>query len=195
MYRVVYWFFSNLFRLLWRFRYYGRENLPDAPYMVVGNHYGLFDPVFITGALPRKDKPRYMAKAELFRFPPMRWFMTSVGGYPVERGKSDISAVRKTIEVLKAGHNVLIFPEGTRVKKEDPANALTGCAMIACKADVPLVPVYITHRRRMLIDSIRVYIGSPFRVALLEGVSRTESYKAATFDMMARIYSMNPDKQ
>jgi 1-acyl-sn-glycerol-3-phosphate acyltransferase len=194
MYTVVYWFFTWFFKLLWRYRYTGREHLPAAPYMVVCNHYGLFDPVFVTGALPRKDKPRYMAKAELFKFPPLRWFITGVGGYPVERGKSDVGAIKKTIEMLKTGHNILMFPEGTRVKEEDPGNAHSGCAMIAYKAGVPVVPVYITRRRRMLIDSIRVFIGPAFRIELPEGVSHSEGYKLATVDMMKRVYSMSVRK-
>ncbi len=184
-------------KILFRFEITGRENLPDRPFLVTSNHYTLADPIFITSALRPKDLPRFMAKSEVFKFKPLGLFLTMCGAYPISRGGSDLSAIKKTLEILKAGRNVMIFPEGTRVKTEDASAAKTGAALIAAKAGVLVLPVYISPGRKLFISKVFLHFGEPYYVTNTEKKPTSEFYREAAEDMMSRIYKLmnNPLKR
>ena len=83
-----------------------------SPYLVLGNHIGLWDP-FITGNfLPRFT--HFVASDAAFRSPFMRFFLTRLGAIPVKKNMRDTRVIRDIIAVIRKGHNVGIFPEGVR---------------------------------------------------------------------------------
>ncbi|HQE70741.1 MAG TPA: lysophospholipid acyltransferase family protein, partial [Atopobiaceae bacterium] len=76
------------------------------------------------------------------------WFFSRVGGIPVNRGTADMKAVRRAKAALERGENILIFPEGTRIKSDDePAKIHGGFALMAQLAKAPVVPVAIVGAR------------------------------------------------
>ncbi len=78
----------------------------------------------------------------------------------VRRGKSDVGAVKTALKALKGNEKLLIFPEGTRRRREN-GDAKTGAAMLAIRTGVPIVPVYITPERS-LFPRTKVVIGEPY---------------------------------
>ena len=103
-----------LYFRLFGLRFCGRENLPEhAPYILLANHRSMGDP-FALGEVCRQGVVYFMAKEELFRNPIVRWYITKMHGFPVKRGKADLAAMRTALQVLKDGHVLGIFPEGTR---------------------------------------------------------------------------------
>ena len=134
-------------RLLCNIRVRGRENEPtrdQGAYLVIANHRTWADPIYLCAAL-RHWQPHFMAKQELFKIPLLRGLIRSLGAYPVNRGGADVGAIKRTIGMLKAGVCVGMFPQGHRYNKVDPRKTpvKTGAAMIALKAGVPILPVYI----------------------------------------------------
>ena len=104
------WSLSIAFRL----RIYGRRRLPRAGGAIVAsNHQSYLDPVFYGAALPRPID--YFARRSLFRGFFGR-FIEALNAFPVERGARDVGALRGAIERLRAGHVLLLFPEGTRTE-------------------------------------------------------------------------------
>ena len=95
----------------------GRENLPDEPVLICANHSSGWDPVLLVCALASDFPLRIMAKEQLFKIPIIGGFIRRMGAFPVDRGNSDIGAVKTSIKSLKDGFSLLIFPEGTRVKE------------------------------------------------------------------------------
>jgi 1-acyl-sn-glycerol-3-phosphate acyltransferase len=87
-----------IFRILYRFSVSGRENVPDGAALICVNHSSLADPVLVAMALKAKDRPRFMAKQELFNKFGLKQLITALGAYPVERGASDMGAIRTTLE-------------------------------------------------------------------------------------------------
>ncbi len=85
----------------------------------------------------RGFKPSFMAKNSLFKIPLVGWFMTSIGGHPVDRSKKN-SLVDQVVEVFNKKDKFImtITPEGTRsyVPKWK-----TGFYYVAHKAKVPIV--------------------------------------------------------
>lgn len=135
--------------ILWvsRVRVVGRENEPrrgDGSYLLICNHLKWYDPIWLCAAL-KHCQPHFMAKKELFRIPGLNLLLKSLGAYPVNRGGADVGAIRRTIEMLQNGKVVGMFPQGHRYNGQDPRQTpiKSGAAMIAVRAGVPVLPVYI----------------------------------------------------
>ena len=95
----------------------GTENLEDEAAILCANHSSAWDPILLVLAMPQSFNVRIMAKKQLFSIPVVGWFLRNIGVFPVDRGNSDINAVKTAITSLRDGWNLLIFPEGTRVKQ------------------------------------------------------------------------------
>lgn len=141
---VTYW----LVRILFRMRYEGLENIPaDRGYILACNHRSNFDPIFIAHKVPQQLF--YMAKAELFRFPPFGWILRSVGAFPVARGKGDTGALDGAEEIIRGGGVLGVFPEGHRSKDGIPLRPRSGVALIAAKTGAAVLPCAVCFGRRL----------------------------------------------
>ena len=154
-------------RLLFRIRRKGRKNEPrreQGPYLVCANHQTLLDVVFIAASLKRQQ-PHFMAKAELFRVPVFGWLVRKLGAFPVSRGKGDVGAVKHSIELLKSGRSVGMFPQGTRCPERNPRDCQIkfGAGLIAAHAGATVLPVHIKMKnyKWRFFRRVQVIIGEP----------------------------------
>lgn len=153
--------------LVFKIELRGQENLPkNGGILIAANHRSNWDAV-ILGAFTKR-KLNFMAKAELFRNKLAGWFFYKIGAFPVERGKGDIGAVKTALKILSAGEALLIFPEGTRTSDEKSGKAKTGAVMIASRAEVPVLPVYISGEYKWR-NKITVNFGESIIVANGDG--------------------------
>jgi len=130
-----------LFALLYRFRVYGRELVPEGAMVLVSNHQSYLDPITVGLAMTR---PVYfIAKEDLFRIPVFGWYIRQLNAFPIKRGAADRQVVKTALKHLRRGRPVLIFPEGSRQHNDGLADGFPGAAFIAYKAGVPLVPTAI----------------------------------------------------
>ena len=144
-------FFAGLFKRLLRIRITNSENEPtDKNFVVVCNHTSLLDVVVI--AIGLKGQLRFMAKKEIFKVPILNWFVKAMGAFPVDRKSGDVGAIKKTIEILKEGNSVGIFPQGTRCPYKNPRETpiKDGSGMVAHRAGVGILPVAIKTKRGKL---------------------------------------------
>jgi 1-acyl-sn-glycerol-3-phosphate acyltransferase len=138
---------SPVLHAYFRGRIYGAENVPQqGPLIVVANHASDFDPPILANCLRRPVS--FMAKEELFKVPVLAPAIRAYGAYPVKRGSADRSAIRAALQQLEQGWAVGIFLQGTRTPDGRIPAPKLGAALIAAKAQVPLMPVSIwgTHR-------------------------------------------------
>ncbi len=138
---------SPMLRLYFRGRIHGAENVPKSgPLIIVANHASDFDPPILSCAVRRPVS--YMAKEELFKVPALGQAIRLYGAYPVKRGSADRSAIREALKQLDQGWGVGIFLQGTRTSDGRIPHPKIGAALIAAKAQAPLVPVSLwgTHR-------------------------------------------------
>lgn len=172
-------------RLLWRLRVRGTENVPmNGGLIVAANHISYFDPPALGCALPRQLT--YMAKSELFRIPLFGPFIAALGAYPIERGRGDIGAIKRSVALLREGHAVAMFPEGTR-NFEGKTGAQNGAALLASLAGVPIVPAYIAGTDAVArLARITVTFGAPLVVERSQKASRDDLAKI-TDEVMGRI--------
>jgi 1-acyl-sn-glycerol-3-phosphate acyltransferase len=132
--------------LLTRTRVYGSELAPlRGGAVVVSNHIAAVDPAILVGVFPRPLV--LMSKIENARGV-LQFFMRLVGAFTVRRGKVDREALRIAEATLAAGRLLCVFPEGTR-SGAGLAEAHGGAALLAARANVPIVPVAITGTPRI----------------------------------------------
>lgn len=106
----------------------------------------MHDVIFVSTSMRRQIY--YMAKAELFNNRFVGWLIRKLGGFPVHRGKQDITAIKTSLQVLKRGDVLGIFPEGKRVKQGENVRAKTGVALFAYKTRCPVVPVGLSTKNQ-----------------------------------------------
>jgi 1-acyl-sn-glycerol-3-phosphate acyltransferase len=132
----------SLFSLVMEMRVEGLENFPHAgPVVLAANHVTNFDVFPMQFALPRPIF--FMGKAELFKNPLMDLVIRNLSGFPVNRGETDVWAMRHASRVLAHGQTLGMFPEGTRSKGRGLKVAKTGSARLAQEANCPILPMAI----------------------------------------------------
>lgn len=138
----------------------GVERFPqDENCIILANHIHALDPVTVA-RFYKVSEIHFMAKDSLFRNPFLHWLITKLHAFPVNRGATDMGAMRKAMQVVRDGHVLGIFPEGHRQTSEHVESIETGVAVIALKTNVPLVPVLITGRYSFR-GRLRVVVGDP----------------------------------
>ncbi len=123
------------------FRSEGRENIPHGPCIVAAQHQASFETyaMFLEFA-----RPIFVLKRELIYIPVIGWYMQRAGLVHIDRG-AGASAMRKMMReaqaALEAGHQVIIFPEGTRVKPGASVPYKPGIAALSTHCDAPVIPM------------------------------------------------------
>jgi len=157
--------------ILFRFDVTGQENIPkEGAFLLCGNHISVLDPIAV--AVFSKRQPRFISKAELFMFKPFGAVLRALGAFPVNRNATDMQAYRHAMGILKNGHGMLIFAQGTRMKEFE--NAKSGVAVFALKSGAPVIPVGIVGPYRFR-SKIRIKFGQPISMEEYQGQKvRTE---------------------
>ena len=155
-------FLRPFYNLFWPSKVTGEENIPDeGGFILCANHVHMRDPLFLAVRLPKRHFT-FLAKAELFKNPILGFLIGNkgLGAIPINRGHSDLGAIREALKTIANGHGLGIFPQGTRSRDNTPTPMLTGTALIAIRANVPVLPVYIDapYRRFHHVD---IRVGKP----------------------------------
>ena len=160
LYRFVYAFFSWFFGIFHPGRVSGLENVPaQGGFILCCNHCSNRDPFYLGTYIPTRTL-YFMAKIELFRFKPFAAFFRALGSFPVDRGHSDLNALRTALKLIREGHCLAIFPQGTRIKNNARTPMLEGVSILALRSGAPVIPAYIDGPYR-LFRPTRIAIGPP----------------------------------
>lgn len=137
-----------------------RENIPaKGSFICAGNHRSSIDPFLI--GLGMKRQMAFVAKDSLFRIPVIKHLLRWVNANPIDRSGSPKVVIEKTVEILRGGKPIAIFPEGTRNKGEEPLMSFKkGAALLAIEAGVPIVPVGIKNSNKTFGRKTVIY-GKP----------------------------------
>ncbi|SFL38080.1 1-acyl-sn-glycerol-3-phosphate acyltransferase [Pelosinus propionicus DSM 13327] len=168
MYSVIRVFLHYFFKIFFRCRIIGIENIPvTGGAIIASNHVSLFDPPVVGTAFTRSI--HFMAKEELFAVPFIGWFLKKLNAFPVRRATADRTAIRHAINLLENGELLGLFPEGTRSLTGKLGKPETGLAMIALKAGVPIIPTAVIGTNKVwkegqLFPRFIVKFGNPIIV-------------------------------
>ena len=189
-YRVCYHLVYAVFCIFYRLRVYGKENIPEGAAMVCANHSSMIDPFLIALAFGIKQQVHVIAKIELFRIPVISPILRKLGMISVNRKSLDTSTVKSALSYFKNEEIVVIFPEGTRISKDNVISAKTGAVKIAEHAGVPLVPLFIP-RKKPLFNAIPIVIGKSYFIEKQTKRRTMDDYTQLADNLMDRIKSLN----
>ncbi len=159
---------------LFGFRAYHVNRVPaSGAVLYVVNHQSYLDPALVAAGTIRPM--HFMARRSLF-VGPFGWLIRSLNAFPVDRGRTDLKAIREASGLLARGRCVLIFPEGTRSEDGRIAPLHSGFGMLARRTGARIQPVYVAGayrawpRQRKLPRRrpIRVLFGRPMDVSGLD---------------------------
>lgn len=154
---------TPLMKVLYRYRFTGRNNLPETgAYIICANHQSFADPVLL--GIGQKRIIRYMAKEQLFKHKFLGKLISMLGAFPVMRESHDNAQAFATADsVLESGGVLGIFPEGTRSKTGELLRMRSGAALIAAQMMVPVVPACITAKggKMKVFNTTKITYGDP----------------------------------
>lgn len=189
MYAVLYpiiWIFMRIFH---PWNPVGVENIPEGAALICGNHSTLGDPLYVVCCMGARRQTHVMAKAEIMKWPVVGFLLKKAGIIGINRGKSDMAAVKECLRVLKNGEKLLMFPEGTRVRDGESSEAHTGAAMFAARTGTPLLPVYISPKKRRFRKTTVVF-GQPYHPEFEGRKPSADDYQRIADDLLARVRAL-----
>jgi 1-acyl-sn-glycerol-3-phosphate acyltransferase len=204
---VAYWvmkvLLSPLFYLVWRIKVEGREHIPaTGPVILAPNHVTFLDSMFLPLVLRRRVT--FVAKAEYFDSWKTAWFFRAAGQIPMRRegGSASERALAAARDVLKSGHVLGIYPEGTRSPDGRLYRGHTGAARLALGCGVPIVPVGLVgtseiqppgSNRPRPFKSVTVRFGAPLDLSRFDGQAAGDpmTLRAATDELMFEIRNLS----
>jgi 1-acyl-sn-glycerol-3-phosphate acyltransferase len=139
----------GLSRALWRISYRGLEHVPGAGGLVIAaNHQTYVDPFWVGS---RVDRPvRYLAWNEAFKWPLMGRALELLGAWPIVLDRGNPTAHRRSLQWLRSGGAIMIFPEGQRAYADGEFSRFkAGAVRLALEAGVPVLPVTIRGGQRV----------------------------------------------
>lgn len=176
-YFLAWVFFRTLFRVGHCICAYGLRRVPrTGGLLLFSNHQSFYDPMLAAQALSRGV--HFMARDTLFKVPLLGWLITGLNAFAVRRASADVAAMKEAVRRLQAGHPLVVFPEGTRTRDGSLGRFHFGSVLLAQRANVPIVPVYIdgAHavwpRGRTLPrpGPIRIYYGLGLSAEAVQGM-------------------------
>jgi len=181
---------GGLVRLLAPLRNYGADRVPKEGGVVLAlNHFSWLDPPAFGACSPRTIY--YMAKIEAHRVLGLGQLSRTFGTFSVRRGESDREAVRIMREIVRDGHALGLFVEGTRQRSGVPGEAQPGAAMVALQENVPVVPAAIHGSQDWKLGTFRpvsVAWGEPMT---FEGVPKGgKGYREASAMIQEEIHRL-----
>jgi 1-acyl-sn-glycerol-3-phosphate acyltransferase len=170
----------------------------QGPLIIVTNHVNILEiPIIYTRLQPRPVTGFVSAHRWASRW--SRWLLDACEIIPLRRGEADVAAIRRGLEMLKAGYIVIISPEGTRSEHGRLQKAHPGVVLLALHSGAPLLPVvyygsehYKDNLRRLRRTDFHIAVGKPFYLNA-GGVKVTRQVRRQMIDeIMVQVSALLP---
>src|SRR5215831_901508 len=145
-----------LSRLFWRMRWQNTEQIPSTGGLIVAcNHQTYIDPFWVGSVINRPV--RFLAWDEAFSWPVVGPVMGFLGAWPLQIERGDPAAIRRSLQWVREGGVVVIFPEGARGNPDGSmVKFKAGAVRMALEAGVPILPVTIRGAHRVWPNKFRL---------------------------------------
>ena len=160
-------FLSPVFRVKTR----GQENLPNKRgFILLPKHRRWEDIPLLSLATPRHLY--YVAKYELFLNPISRWFVSSLGGIPLNRSRplESRKSLKRMLDLLEKEEGIVVFPEGTYYRSRMGPGHVGLIKMILSRSIAPFIPVGINYESKSARTLVEINFGRPVYKSSSDGV-------------------------
>lgn len=174
----------------WKVSVHGIEKIPtDKPVLFVPNHQSYGDIPILLHAL--KDfRIGFVVRETMAKLPFIKQLVdhmhcVSINVYDVRKAAQ---ALNQTIDNIKAGHSMVIFPEGRRTFSNIPEKFKNGAFKIARKTGVTIVPIYL-HNVHLAFEGNGHVLGHPhISVSVLDPIDTTDMSRSDVNTLNERVY-------
>lgn len=135
--------------------------------LIASNHITFIDPILLYCVFWRR-RLNFLATKNLYKNKIFAWMITAVGCIQVDKDDISMRSMHETIDRLKAGKAILIFPEGQVNTQGEPMKFKSGVALMAKLGNVPIQPIYIA-REPQRFARYHVVIGEPVDISQMCG--------------------------
>ncbi|PTY05950.1 1-acyl-sn-glycerol-3-phosphate acyltransferase [Opitutaceae bacterium EW11] len=165
LYGVCHYVIRQIYQMFFRGEVAGTENLPrGGGFLIASNHASHLDPPFVGCQVPLQMA--FFARKTLWKPGIASWWLDGVGTIPVDRdGGADVTAIKRVLQSLKKERPVILFPEGTRSPDGKLQRPKPGVGMLACRAQVPVIPARIFGSFTAFGRDGKLRLGTPVSVA------------------------------
>jgi 1-acyl-sn-glycerol-3-phosphate acyltransferase len=173
---------------IWKIKTEGREKAKKGEtYVIISNHQSLLDTLFLNSL---RYRFKWVSKIENLKVPVLGWYLRMAGYIVVNRGNEESKAemLEKSLNYLKNGVSVMLFPEGTRSHDNEVAMFKRGAFQLALDSGVPILPVMIEGTGGILPKHGLLFkSGYRITVRVLDPVDPSE-FKTGNVDELAEIF-------
>ena len=137
--------------------------------MLIANHIGYYDPIYLLYAVPDR-RQHFVCAKDIMTTRFRKWFLPMCLCIPIDRENMSMESFRQIVDVMKQGEVVTMFPEGhiARNEEKETEQFKPGMILMAVQAHVPIVPVAIKKRKHFW-NRLRVAVGQPIDIEALYG--------------------------
>lgn len=115
--------------------------------IIAANHTSFADP-FIVGITFWYRRLLFLVAEIVMQGKLRSLLLKGVGAIRIDRNHADIEAINKSVQKLKQGYLLTVFPQGEIHKKDDIDTIKSGAVLMALRAGVPIIPIHILPRKR-----------------------------------------------
>lgn len=175
-------------KIVYRFKVEGKENIPKKEAVIIcGNHRSFLDPPLIEITCGRYT--RFLAKEELTKNKFLAFLGIVFDAILVKRDSKEVKALKESLQTLKNGDCLALFPEGTRNGLEKGEKVKEGAAFFAIRSGAKVVPCGIKGGEKGNRKVIITY-GKPLDFSQFKGSKDKEVLDKVTDKIMDNIISL-----
>ena len=174
-------FLSQIFKIKTR----GQDNLPTQSGFILLPKHRRWEDIPLLSLATRRPL-YYVAKHELFLNPVSRWFVSSLGGIPLNRSRplESRQSLKTMVDLLEKGEGIVIFPEGTYYRSRMGPGNVGLIRMIQSRSRVPFIPVGINYTARSTRTLVQINFGRPICGS---SMNNAESFLSQMMKEIARL--------
>lgn len=175
-------------KVVYRMKIIGKENIPkDGPLIICGNHRSFLDPPLIEITCGRYT--RFLAKEELTKNKFLALLGLVFDAILVKRNSKEVKALKESLQTLKNGDCIALFPEGTRNGIEKGEKVKDGAAFFTVRTGAKVIPVGISGGIKKF-EKVTIKYGKPLDFSQYKNSKDKEILDKITEEIMDNIISL-----